>query len=149
MDKCFGPELTPSDTPADPTVILTKARSPTTAADKAKMSKIPYREAVGTLLWLLLGTRPDICYAVSQVAKYNDCYGMEHWQAVKHIFRYLKGTMNLGLKSAVLIIQESFLTGLNRSKICRTSKAQSADAKIRDKLKIQTFSWLQPLQIQI
>jgi len=71
----------------------------TTAAEKAKMGKISYRgEAVGTLLWLSLGTRPDICYAVSQVAKYNDFYGMDHWQAVKRIFRYLKGKINLGLK---------------------------------------------------
>ena len=43
--------------------------SPTTEAEKAEMPEIPYREAVGTLLWLSLGTRPDISYAVSQVAK--------------------------------------------------------------------------------
>ena len=65
---------------------------------KTEVSKLPYREAVGTLLWLSLGTRPDISYAVAQVAKYNDCYGMQHWQAVKRIFRYLKGTLNFGLK---------------------------------------------------
>jgi hypothetical protein len=61
------------------------------------MAKIPYREAVGTLLWLSLGTRPDICYAVSQVAKFNNCYGPEHWKAVLRIFRFLKGTLKLGL----------------------------------------------------
>ena len=38
----------------------------------------------------LAGTRPDICYAVSQVAKFNDCFGREHWKAVLRIFRYLK-----------------------------------------------------------
>ena len=64
--------------------------SPTSPEEKGEMSKIPYREAVGTLLWLSLGTRPDICYAVSQVAKYNDCYGAEHWKALKKIFRFLK-----------------------------------------------------------
>jgi len=109
IEKFFGTDLTPCDTPADPAVILTKAMSPTTASDKAKMSKIPYREAVGTLLWLSLGTRPDICYAVSQVAKYNNCYGMEHWQAVKRIFRYLKGTMNLGLKFSSIDHSGEFL----------------------------------------
>ena len=98
IEKFFGPDLKPSDTPADSTVILSRNMSPTTEEEKAEMSKIPYREAVGTLLWLSLGTRPDISYAVSQVARYNDCYGMEHWQAVKRIFRYLKGTINLGLR---------------------------------------------------
>jgi len=72
VEKFFGPDLKPSDTPFDSTVILSKSMSPSTDKEKAKMSKIPYREAVGTLLWLSLGTRPDICYAVSQVAKYND-----------------------------------------------------------------------------
>ena len=98
IEKFFGPDLKPCDTPADSNVTLSKSMSPTTEEEKAEMSKIPYREAVGTLLWLSLGTRPDISYAVSQVARYNDCYGMEHWQAVKRIFRYLKGTINLGLK---------------------------------------------------
>ena len=35
-----------------------------TPQEKGEMSKYPYREAVGTLLWLSLGTRPDISYAV-------------------------------------------------------------------------------------
>jgi len=83
--------------------------SPNTAADKAKMSKIPYREAVETLLLLSLGTRPDNCYAISLVAKYNDCYGMEHWQAVSRIFRYLKGTMNLSLKFSSIDHSGEFL----------------------------------------
>ena len=98
IEKFFGADLKPCDTPADSNVILSKSMSPTTNEEKAEMAKIPYREAVGTLLWLSLGTRPDISYAVSQVARYNDCYGIEHWQAVKRIFRYLKGSVNLGLK---------------------------------------------------
>jgi len=98
IEKFFGSELKPSETPADPNVVLSKSMSPTTDEEREEMKKIPYREAVGTLLWLSLGTRPDISYAVSQVTKFNDCYGSEHWQAVKRIIRYLKGTINLGLK---------------------------------------------------
>ena len=97
-DMFFPNDLSPCDTPFDSTVVLSKSMSPQSPAEKGEMSNIPYREAVGTLLWLSLGTRPDICYAVSQVAKYNDCYGREHWKAVKRIFRYLKGTLRLGLK---------------------------------------------------
>jgi len=45
--------------------------------DDVELTKTPYRVAVGTLLWLLLGTRPDISYAASRVAQYNDYYGMD------------------------------------------------------------------------
>ena len=81
-------------TPMDDRKRLSKDMSPVTAAEKAEMEKVPYREAVGSLLWLSNGTRPDISYAVSQVAKYMSNPGMEHWKAVKRILRYLKGTMD-------------------------------------------------------
>jgi len=77
------------------------------------MTKIPYREAVGTLLWLSLGTRPDISYAVSQVAKFNDCFGKEHWKAVIRIFRYLKGTLKLGLRFMSMETSNDFLRRFN------------------------------------
>ena len=88
------------DTPCDPSITLSKSMCPNTQEERDEMANVPYRQAVGTLLWLSLGTRPDICYAVSQVAKFNDCFGREHWKAVLRIFRYLKGTLRLGLKFA-------------------------------------------------
>jgi len=96
IEKFFGNDLKQCDNPFGR--LLSKSMSPNTIEEKVEMQKIPYRNAVGTLLWLSLGTRPGVSYAVSQVARYNDCYGKEHWQAVKRIFRYLKGTINLDLK---------------------------------------------------
>ena len=58
---------------------------------------VPYRSAVGCLLWLALTTRPDIAFAVGQVARFCNCPDTSHWNAVKHILRYLKGTMSHGL----------------------------------------------------
>ena len=46
------------------------------------MLNIPYRELVGTLLWIANGTRPDIAYAVTTLAKYNSNLGELHWQAM-------------------------------------------------------------------
>jgi len=43
--------------------------SPQSLEEKGEMAKVPYREAVDTLLWLSFGTRPDICYAVSKAAR--------------------------------------------------------------------------------
>ena len=51
----------------------------------------------GELLYLSVATRPDIAFAVSNVAKYCAKPTKQHWIAVKRIMRYLKGTLNYGL----------------------------------------------------
>ena len=56
-----------------------------------------YREVIGCLLWLSMGTRPDITYAVSQCARYSSDPKPEHWTAVLRILRYLKGTPDYGI----------------------------------------------------
>jgi hypothetical protein len=58
--------------------------------------KLPYRELLGILTYLNATTRPDISFAVSHLGQFN-CYGEEHWTAVKRVLRYLKGTADLGL----------------------------------------------------
>jgi hypothetical protein len=61
-------------------------------------SKIPYREAIGSLLFLAQISRPDIAFAVHKVSQYCNKPSQEHWNAVKWIFRYLRGTMNMKLE---------------------------------------------------
>ncbi|KAK6120832.1 hypothetical protein DH2020_045427 [Rehmannia glutinosa] len=56
------------------------------------MSRIPYASAVGSLMYAMLCTRPDICYAVGVVSRYQSNPGEEHWVAVKHILKYLRRT---------------------------------------------------------
>ena len=63
-----------------------------TAADKAKMAVIPYKSAIGSLMYLATCTRPDIAAAVSTLSRYNVNPGMAHWEGVQHVLRYLKGT---------------------------------------------------------
>jgi hypothetical protein len=86
------------DTPMSSNVRLTKAMAPTTPQGRLDMEKYPYREAVGSLLWVANGTRPDVAFAVSQVAKFMSNPGLEHWEAVKRILRYLKGTQNVKIE---------------------------------------------------
>ena len=71
---------------------------------------VPYRSAVGSLLWLALNTRPDIAFAVSQVAKFSHAPTQAHWTAVKKIFRYLNGTVDLGIPITKMV-DEMTLTG--------------------------------------
>src|SRR5258708_36996647 len=56
------------------------------------MATRPYRELVGALAWLALGTRPDIAFAASSLARFGHNPGRVHWEAAKRVLRYLKGT---------------------------------------------------------
>ncbi|KAL2608161.1 hypothetical protein R1flu_026734 [Riccia fluitans] len=70
---------------------------PLDVAEKGLMSKVPYDSAVGTLMYLMVCTRPDIAYALGKVSKYMANPEKVHWEAVKWIMRYIKGTMGYGL----------------------------------------------------
>ena len=61
------------------------------------MSLVPYSSAVGSLMYAMVCTRPDLAHAVSVVSRYMHSPGRMHWEAVKCILRYLKGTSNIGL----------------------------------------------------
>ena len=61
------------------------------------LTKEPYREAVGSLNYLAVCTRPDIAYAVSLVSQVLDKPTKKHWKMVKRIFRYLKETKDMKL----------------------------------------------------
>ena len=80
-------------TPVNPGLKLTKANEESTLVNQEL-----YQSAVGKLLYLSTRTRPDIAYAVSTAAKFTAKPSEEHWKAVKHILRYIAGTINLGLQ---------------------------------------------------
>lgn len=87
----------PCAVPMDPNIQLSKADCPLSAAEKSDMKDVPYREAVGSLIYASIATRPDISFAVSQVSQFMENPGRAHWEATKRIFRYLKGTKHFAL----------------------------------------------------
>ncbi|KAG6578190.1 Integrase catalytic core protein [Phytophthora cinnamomi] len=58
----------------------------------------PFREAVGALMHSMTSTRPDIAFAVGYVSRFMENPQVEHWIAVKRIFRYLQGTKSHGIR---------------------------------------------------
>ncbi|MCI64798.1 vacuolar protein sorting-associated protein 33 [Trifolium medium] len=56
------------------------------------MKKVPYASAVGSLMYTMICTRPDIAHAVGVVSRFLSNPSKDHWQAVKWILRYLRGT---------------------------------------------------------
>src|ERR1051325_9452532 len=71
---------------------LSQTQCPKTPQDVEDMRRIPYASAVGSLMYAMLCTRPDICYAVGIVSRYQSTPGYEHWTAVKNILKYLRRT---------------------------------------------------------
>ena len=58
------------------------------------MSKVPYASVVGCLIYVMVCTRPDLTHIDSVVSKFISNPRILHWDAVKWIFRYLRGTID-------------------------------------------------------
>lgn len=58
-------------------------------------TNLPYRELVGSLMYLACTTRPDIMFAVSRLARYFSFYGHEHWKAARTVAKYVSSTKNM------------------------------------------------------
>ncbi|KAH9718762.1 hypothetical protein KPL71_022343 [Citrus sinensis] len=97
LDKFDMTTAKPMQTPLPAHFRLSEQQCPTADADKSEMMKIPYASAVGCLMYAMVLTRPDIAHAVSVVSRYMSNPGKEHWNAVKWILRYLRGTSGHGL----------------------------------------------------
>ena len=71
---------------------LTIEMCPKTQEEENKMSKVPYASAIGSLMYAMVCTRLDIAHVVRVISKYMSHLGIEHWNVVKCILRYLRGT---------------------------------------------------------
>ena len=76
---------------------LSTDQSPKTDAEMRSMEKVPYASAIGSLMYAMVCTRPDIAHAVGVVSRFASNPGKEHWEAVKWILCYLKGTKESSL----------------------------------------------------
>lgn len=92
-------QMNPCTTPCDHNVVLSKASCPTTASEIEQMKNKDYRGLIGSLMYLMTGSRPDIAYGIQAVSKYLNNPGSDLWNAAKRILRYVKGMINYGLVS--------------------------------------------------
>lgn len=59
---------------------------------------IPYRQLIGSLLFISLSTRPDVTFAVNYLSQFQNSYSKVHFERLKRVLRYLKCTLKLKLK---------------------------------------------------
>jgi ATP-binding cassette subfamily B (MDR/TAP) protein 1 len=76
---------------------LSKKQCPSTENMGKEMQNVPYASAVGSLMYAMVCTRPDIAQAVSTVSRFMSNPGRPHCEAVKWILRYLRGSTNMKL----------------------------------------------------
>lgn len=79
-------------TPLENHFHLSKERSPQIEEEKELMAKSLYASSIGNLMYAIVCTRPDICYAVRVVSRFMLNPSKAHWEAVKWILRYRQGT---------------------------------------------------------
>ncbi|GJT43808.1 retrovirus-related pol polyprotein from transposon TNT 1-94 [Tanacetum coccineum] len=85
---------------------FSKKQAPKTEASRRRMARVPYASGVGSMMYTMVCTRPNIAHAMGVVSRFMSNPGREHWEAVKWLLRYLKGTLKatlcFGRKEVVL-----------------------------------------------
>ncbi|HEV7737270.1 MAG TPA: hypothetical protein VGO47_07875, partial [Chlamydiales bacterium] len=80
-------ECKPASTPMIPGAQLLKV-------EEAEVNIQTYQSAIGSLMYLMLGSRPDLAHSVGALSQFSAKPGKEHLVTIKRVFRYLKGTVN-------------------------------------------------------
>ena len=76
---------------------LSVQQSPKNTAEEQEMQSIPYANIIGSVMYAMISTRPDIAQAVSVTSRFMMNHGREHWSALKWLLKYLKGAADVGI----------------------------------------------------
>ena len=87
-------ETKPISTPLGSHFKPSKEQSPKTEEERDHRSKVPYASTIGSLMYAMMCTRPDIAHVVGIVSRFISRPGKQHWEAVNWILRYLKGSLD-------------------------------------------------------
>ena len=95
-------EADPISTPMDPSVakslVWPLPSDPPLSDDNTHvLACLPFRSLIGSLMYLAIGTQPDISFAVACLCQLLNCYQHAHWSATIWVVCYLKGTRLLAL----------------------------------------------------
>ena len=76
---------------------FSEKQCPSSDEERSRMSKVPYASAVGSIMYAMICTRPDVSYALSVASRYQANPGESHWTLVKNILKYLRRTKDVFL----------------------------------------------------
>jgi sulfur relay (sulfurtransferase) DsrC/TusE family protein len=78
-------------------IALSKSQCATTPDEQKRMSTIPYASAIGSIMYAMFCTRPDVSFALSVTSRYQSNFGEAHWTIIKIILKYFRRTKNMFL----------------------------------------------------
>ncbi|KAK0578560.1 hypothetical protein LWI29_012337 [Acer saccharum] len=87
----------PANVPLCASFMLSAALSPRSLEESRYMEEIPYSSAVGSVMYSIISTRPDLAQAISVLSRYMANPGKGHWNAMKWLLRYISSTTEVGL----------------------------------------------------
>ncbi|GJX58451.1 hypothetical protein Tco_0289841 [Tanacetum coccineum] len=76
---------------------LSNSKGASTPVEKQRMQNIPYASAIGSIMYAVRCTRPDVAFAQNMISQFQQNPGEEHWTAVKNILKYLRNTKDMFL----------------------------------------------------
>ena len=71
---------------------LCKTMCPSSSEEFKRMNNVPYASAIGSIMYAMICTRPDVAFALSMCSRYQSNPGDAHWIAAKNILKYLRRT---------------------------------------------------------
>jgi ATP-binding cassette subfamily B (MDR/TAP) protein 1 len=78
-------------------VSLSVTQCPATEKEKHVKAAIPYASAIGSIMYAMLSSRPDVALALSMTSRFKDNLGIPHWTVVKNVIKYLRNTKDMVL----------------------------------------------------
>jgi hypothetical protein len=125
-----------------------------TDKEKLFMKDKPYRAIVGSLMYLAVGTRPDLAFLTHELSKFVTNPGPKHWGAAKNGLRYLKGTkdfsLRLGLKkthnNCNIEVKEMSLRGLSDADFANSIDDRRSIGGILVQLWDSPIAWTSKIQ---
>ncbi|RVW17190.1 Retrovirus-related Pol polyprotein from transposon TNT 1-94 [Vitis vinifera] len=78
--------------------ILSMTQCPQSEAERKEMNFVPYANVIGSLMYAMVCSQPDIAHSVSILSRFMANSGKEHWNGVKWLIRYVRGSLGAGLK---------------------------------------------------
>ncbi len=114
-----------------PGAAYSRKGAPSNPDEATRMKRVPYREAIGSLMYASVATRPNITFAVSTLSQFLDNPGEAHWEAVKRVFRYLAGTKHFAATATLPGVQRAITATPGAAVVATAPAAVAAVAVAR------------------